>query len=60
MTKKMWEEEERQPPMGGFPRGRRHLNNKRRSQTTVQKGVISVNQPCHNRDGDAGILGAPD
>lgn len=27
-TEKMWEEEERQPPMGGFPWGRQHLNNK--------------------------------
>lgn len=55
----MWEEEERQPPMGGFPRGRQHLNNND-SQTTKQKGVISVNQPCHNRERDAGVLGAPD
>lgn len=35
--------------MGGFPRGRQHLNIND-SQTTKQKGVISVNQPCHNRE----------
>lgn len=36
-TEEMWEEEERQAPTGGFPRGRRHLNNNDRVRQPSRK-----------------------
>lgn len=37
IAEKMWEEEKRQSPMGGFPRGRQHLNNKDRVRQVSRK-----------------------